>query len=103
MKINDIHNVVRGPDPQEVLRQRPDKNQSAQVGQRSPDGDKLDISLSAKITNEYSKNIITETDTQTELTAQEISDLRARIADGDFDRPDVLNGLARQIRDFYRQ
>jgi hypothetical protein len=103
MKVNDIHNVVRSLDPQEILRQRTDKNQTVPVKQNSPDGDRLDISLSAKITNEYGASTVAETDSQTELSAQQISDIRTRIANGDYDRPDVLNDLSLQIRDFYRQ
>jgi hypothetical protein len=103
MKINDIHSVVRGLDPQEVLRQRSDKDQSAQIRKNSPDGDKLDISLSARITSEYNANGTSGTDPLTELTAKEISDIRTRIANGDYDRGDVLNTLAQQIRDYYRQ
>ena len=103
MKVNDIQSVVRGLDPREAQRQTTEKDRATQADQNSRDGDKLEISVLSKITSEYSSNEITEADQTAELTAQEIGEIRARIADGHYDRPETLKALAQQIRDFYGQ
>ena len=103
MKVNDIHNVVSGLDAREVLRRRADKGQSPTADQSSGDGDSLQLSLSAKITNEYNSNPTSDVQPQSEITEQKIVDIRARIASGAYDQPAVMNAIAEQIRDFYGQ
>jgi hypothetical protein len=101
MKIQNPQAVTTGLDPLAARRadQSPARPTEKQI--RSDDGDALDVSLSARM-SELSKQIATEIrDMPAELTPDRMGQIRGRIGSGFYSQSEAAAATADQLLSFY--
>lgn len=101
MRIQELPSLFRNPDIRQPLatgeKARPPHNPEA----KSADGDVLDVSLSSKISTLSEEASKTIGESEEGLTAERITEIRARIDAGFYASPVTLSATAEQLLDFY--
>jgi anti-sigma28 factor (negative regulator of flagellin synthesis) len=101
MRVNDISTVVHGLDPRDAAKSALKPGKSPDVDKKSVDGDALDLSASAQLTANSSMTLEAASVTDSDLTPEQVAELRAKIASGHYNKPASLDALAQKISDFY--
>jgi len=101
MKVPDIHSVVHGLDPTRQGRSTHIPSPSAPRDTKNADGDRLDVSLSARISG-ISKEVAESLSAhEGELSAARQEEILVRIRSGFYNTEDLLDDTGQRILDFY--
>lgn len=101
MKIQDVQGVFKGIDPREARRSDPSAEKIPRKDIQSEDGDILDVSLSARVSELSTDLQDTLVNSSDNLTVDRINEIQTRINSGFFDQPSTMNTIADRMLSFY--